>query len=90
MSELVKEITDSSFETDVLQCNNRWSISGRPGVLHVENLALLSRQSPRSTRMSRVVKLNVDDNVSISQRYGIKGIPTLILPRRKGSGARST
>jgi len=29
--------------------------------------------------MARVVKLNVDDNPSTSQRYGIKGIPTLIL-----------
>src|SRR6266849_5360189 len=28
---------------------------------------------------ARVVKVNVDDNPSISQRYGIKGIPTLIL-----------
>jgi thioredoxin 1 len=28
---------------------------------------------------ARVVKLNVDDNPSVSQRYGIKGIPTLIL-----------
>ena len=26
-----------------------------------------------------MVKVNVDDNPSISQRYGIKGIPTLIL-----------
>jgi thioredoxin 1 len=28
-----------------------------------------------------VFKLNVDDNPSVSQRYGIKGIPTLILFR---------
>jgi thioredoxin 1 len=28
---------------------------------------------------ARVVKVNVDENPSISQRYGIKGIPTLIL-----------
>src|SRR4029079_10921331 len=26
-----------------------------------------------------VVKLNVDENPQVSQRYGIKGIPTLIL-----------
>jgi thioredoxin 1 len=30
---------------------------------------------------ARVFKLNVDDNPSVSQRYGIKGIPTLILFR---------
>ena len=29
--------------------------------------------------MIRVAKINVDDNVSISQRYGIKGVPTMIL-----------
>ncbi len=27
----------------------------------------------------QVGKVNVDDNVSVSQRFGIKGIPTLIL-----------
>jgi len=26
-----------------------------------------------------VVKVNVDESMSVSQRYGIKGIPTLIL-----------
>jgi len=30
---------------------------------------------------ARVFKLNVDENPSVSQRYGIKGIPTLILFR---------
>jgi thioredoxin 1 len=27
----------------------------------------------------QVVKMNVDENTAISQRYGIKGIPTLIV-----------
>ena len=30
-------------------------------------------------RPPSVVKVNVDDNTSTAQRYGIKGIPTLIL-----------
>ena len=35
-----------------------------------------------------VVKVNVDDNTATAQRYGIKGIPTLILfQRRERSGA---
>ena len=29
--------------------------------------------------VARVVKVNVDDNASISQRFGIKGMPTLII-----------
>jgi thioredoxin 1 len=28
---------------------------------------------------ARVVKLNVDDNPAVTDRYGIRGIPTLIL-----------
>jgi thioredoxin 1 len=28
---------------------------------------------------AQVVKVNVDDNPNVSQRYGIKGIPTFIL-----------
>ena len=28
---------------------------------------------------AKIVKLNVDDNPSVTQRFGIKGIPTIIL-----------
>jgi thioredoxin 1 len=31
--------------------------------------------------VAKVYKLNVDDNPSVSQRFGIKGIPTLIVFR---------
>jgi len=36
----------------------------------------------------KVVKLNVDDNPATSQKYGIMGIPTLIL--FKGGDAKET
>jgi thioredoxin 1 len=28
---------------------------------------------------ARVVKMNIDDNPQVAQRYGIRGLPTLIL-----------
>jgi thioredoxin 1 len=83
MSELVAEVTDGSFENDVLQCAESvlvdfWAPWCGPCRLVgpiVEAVAVHYKG------VARVVKVNVDDNVSISQRYGIKGIPTLILFR---------
>lgn len=81
MSEHVIEITDSSFESEVLQSHQLvlvdffapWCGPCRLLAPTVEAIAA-EYQS-----VARVVKVNVDDNASISQRYGIKGIPTLIL-----------
>ena len=81
MSEHVREVSDSSFEQDVLQSNApvlvdfwaEWCAPCRALTPTVEAVA------EKYAGSARVVKLNVDDNPSISQRYGIKGIPTLIL-----------
>ncbi|GAC1446185.1 MAG: thioredoxin TrxA [Pyrinomonadaceae bacterium] len=83
MSEYVKEVSDASFEQDVLQSKPpvlvdfwaAWCAPCRMIAPVVEALAEQYRES------ASVVKLNVDENPSISQRYGIKGIPTLILFR---------
>ena len=83
MSEFVKEVSDSSFETDVLGSSKpvlvdfwaQWCTPCRMLAPTVEAVAERSRDS------ANVVKLNVDDNPSTAQRYGIKGIPTLILFR---------
>src|SRR2546428_12091399 len=81
MSEHVKETSDSAFETDVLKSDRPvlvdfWAIWCQPCRALAPTIeAVAEKYSSTAT----VVKLNVDDNPSVSQRYGIKGIPTLIL-----------
>jgi thioredoxin 1 len=81
MSDYVTEVSDSSFEKDVLQSDKpvlvdfwaEWCSPCRALAPTVEAVA----EQYAST--ARVVKLNVDHNAAVSQQYGIKGIPTLIL-----------
>ena len=81
MSEQVKHITDSSFEQDVLQSTKpvlvdfwaEWCAPCRMIGPIIDQIASEFASS------ATVVKLNVDDNSASAQRYGIKGIPTLIL-----------
>jgi thioredoxin 1 len=81
MSEHVREVSDSSFEKDVLQADApvlvdfwaEWCAPCRALTPTVEAVA------EKYAGSARVFKVNVDENPSISQRYGIKGIPTLIL-----------
>jgi thioredoxin 1 len=83
MSEHVKEVSDASFESDVLNSNRpvlvdfwaQWCAPCRMLAPTVEAVA------EKYAGSATVVKLNVDDNPAVSQRYGIKGIPTLILFR---------
>jgi thioredoxin 1 len=81
MSEHVKDVSDNSFEADVLKSDRpvlvdfwaQWCAPCRMLAPTVEAVAEKYAES------ASVVKLNVDDNPAVSQRYGIKGIPTLIL-----------
>jgi len=80
-SEFVKDISDSSFETDVLQSDRPvlvdfWAEWCAPCRMLAPTVAQVAEKYSQS---ARVVKLNVDNNPTVSQRYGIKGIPTLIL-----------
>jgi thioredoxin 1 len=83
MSEHVKAVSDASFETDVLESKQpalvdfwaEWCAPCRMIAPTIE--AIATQYSGRAA----VVKVNVDENPGIAQRYGIKGIPTLILFR---------
>ncbi|MGH9969456.1 MAG: thioredoxin [Pyrinomonadaceae bacterium] len=81
MSEGIREVSDASFENEVLQSEKpvlvdfwaEWCAPCRMMTPTIEAVAIQYKES------ALVVKLNVDENPSISQRYGIKGIPTFIL-----------
>jgi thioredoxin 1 len=86
MSEHVKDISDNSFEADVLKSNQpvlvdfwaEWCAPCRMMTPVVESVA------EKFKGVAKVFKLNVDDNPSVSQRFGIKGIPTLIVFKADG------
>lgn len=81
MGENVKEVLDSSFEQDVLSSSQpvlvdfwaEWCAPCRMLAPTVEAVA------DKYSGQAKVYKLNVDDNPMTAQRYGIKGIPTLIV-----------
>ena len=81
MSEHVKETSDGNFENDVLKSDRPvlvdfWAAWCAPCRMLAPTVEAVAEKYANS---ARVVKLNVDDNPSVSQRFGIKGIPTLIL-----------
>ena len=81
MSDLVTEVSDSSWESEVLGSDKPvlvdfWAAWCAPWRMLAPTVDAVAEKYSTN---ARVVKLNVDDNPAISQRYGIKGIPTLIL-----------
>lgn len=81
MNKHVSEVSDESFDKDVLQSEQPvlvdfWAAWCAPCRMLSPIVDAVAEQYDGS---ARVVKVNVDDSPSISQRYGIKGIPTLIL-----------
>jgi len=81
MSDNVSEVTDQAFELEVLKANvpvlvDFWAEWCHPCKMLAPTV---HRVADEYAGKAKVVKLNVDDNNQTAQRYGIKGIPTLIL-----------
>ena len=81
MSDYVSEVNEDNFAQIVLQSKTpvlvdfwaEWCGPCRTLASIVEAIA------EQYGEAARVFKLNVDDSPAVAQRYGIQGIPTLIL-----------
>ena len=80
-SELIKHITDASFEADVLQSAqpvlvDYWAEWCGPCKMIAPILDEIAKEY--DGRLS-VTKMNVDQNRDVPAKFGIRGIPTLMI-----------
>ena len=80
-SELIKHVTDESFGSDVLEADkpvlvDYWAEWCGP----CKAIApLLDEVSKTYDGRVQIAKMNVDENREVPQKFGIRGIPTLML-----------
>jgi thioredoxin 1 len=77
----MNEVTDQNFEQDVLKSDQPvlvdfWAEWCGPCKALAPTVEQVAQQYEGR---AKVVKMNVDENNQVPPRYGIKGIPTLIL-----------
>ncbi|MGF1560888.1 MAG: thioredoxin TrxA [Geminicoccaceae bacterium] len=77
----IKETSDSDFESDVIQADKAvlvdfWAEWCGPCKMIAPHLEEIDRDLGD---MVQVVKVNIDDNPNTPTKYGVRGIPTLML-----------
>jgi len=81
VSERIVHVTDDSFEQEVLQCSkpvlvDYWADWCGPCKMIAP---VLDEIAAEYAGRVQIAKLNIDDNPNTPPRYGIRGIPTLML-----------
>ncbi len=80
-SELIKHVSDASFEADVLKTGtpvlvDYWAEWCGPCKMIAP---ILDEVAGTYRGKLQIAKMNVDDNLEIPAKFGIRGIPTLML-----------
>ena len=80
-SELIKHVSDASFEADVLQPGSAvlvdyWAEWCGPCKMIAP---ILDEVATAYSGKLQIAKMNVDENRDIPAKFGIRGIPTLML-----------
>ncbi len=80
-SELIKHVSDTSFDTDVLKSDKPvlvdfWAEWCGPCKMIAP---ILEEVSAGYASKLQIAKVNVDENREVPAKFGIRGIPTLIL-----------
>ena len=80
-SELIKHISDASFEADVLQSDkpvlvDYWAEWCGPCKMIAP---ILDETAKEYGERLQITKMNVDENREVPAKFGIRGIPTLML-----------
>lgn len=81
MSELVNEVTDQSFEQEVLKSDQPVLVDFWAEWCHPCKMIApaVEQVAEKYQGKAKVFKLNIDDNNQTPMSLGVKGIPTLIL-----------
>ena len=77
----IAKITDDTFEAEV--CSQKspcsWT-SGQIGVRRCRAMTpALESVAEKFEGRARIAKVNVDENIDVPQRFGVRAIPTLVL-----------
>ncbi|ABM56429.1 thioredoxin TrxA [Verminephrobacter eiseniae] len=80
-SALIKHVSDASFEADVLQADTPVLVDyWAPWCGPCKMIApLLDDAADRYQGRLQIVKMDVDDNRQTPAKFGIRGVPTLML-----------
>ena len=81
MSELIIHVTDESFETDVLKADGPVLVDfWAPWCGPCKQIApILDEVAAEKQGQITIAKINIDDNPNTPGKYGVRGIPTLMI-----------